>query len=352
MDLGEHILYARPNAYISSETANELGELAKAQNLDFVGVVSGHVEVLDHVDYDSVLSLRDEPVMSIMVRNICIGIYRKDFMKEHGIRLCTNENTIFPDLVMLWQTFVHCGRAMFKPADLCERVESDTVWINDTDAAFSVNRQYDHIKDTLMEDWELWEKWKYYYSLQRYRCYFEMLHWMNEDTGWAFAERMVVDFHRSMELGEVDEIRFSPEERTVLAVLRFDPGFVKRFYLGKPILGKQIYDLRAEAGTFEDRMRQMQEKSDVLADELRRQVNEQKAIVEKLQAELEQTREEAKAELDKTREAAKAELEQTRIDAETALENQKNEYESSAEYRAGKVIMAVPNRLRRTDKSR
>lgn len=42
---------------------------------------------------------------------------------------------------------------------------------------------------------------------------------MTEDAGWQFAERMAVDFHRSMELDELDQELFSQEEKTGLYVL-------------------------------------------------------------------------------------------------------------------------------------
>lgn len=41
----------------------------------------------------------------------------------------------------------------------------------------------------------------------------------------SFAERMAVDFHRSMELDELDQELFSQEEKTGLYVLAKDPGF-------------------------------------------------------------------------------------------------------------------------------
>ena len=59
---------------------------------------------------------------------------------------------------------------------------------------------------------------------------------------------MAVDFHRSMELDELDQELFSQEEKTGLYVLAKDPGFLKRYYLGKAVYSKKIFDLNNELG--------------------------------------------------------------------------------------------------------
>lgn len=303
MDLGEYVLLARPTTYISTDAVRRLEERARNGNVDFLGIIHGHVDDPDIIEYDKVMSLKDNPALSIIIRNVCAGIYKKDFMKKHKIALRTNKDTIFPDLDLLWLTFVFCDKALLENDLVCERVELDTVWINDKEAAFSVNRQYDYIKDVLMNDWQIWEKWKSYYTLQRYRCYFEMLHWMCEDVGWVFAERMAVDIHRSIDLDEIDEEIFCPEERTALAGFAMDAGFMKRFYLAKPILGKRIYDL---------------------AGDLDREKRECERI------------------LDAQRKENEARIAYIEQDFQRRIEAERAKYESSTTFRVGKLILFIP----------
>ena len=103
-------------------------------------------------------------------------------------------------------------------------------------------------------------------------CYYEMLHWMTEDAGWQFAERMAVDFHRSMELDELDQELFSQEEKTGLYVLAKDPGFLKRYYLGKVVYSKKIFDLNNELGRRAEELDASHREND----ELRREMEAQR----------------------------------------------------------------------------
>lgn len=329
IDLSEYLLLARPCVDISNENAAILAEKARENDLDFIGIVHGRVEIIEKVQYEQILDLSKNPDMSIMIRNICTGIYKKDFLKKHNIELRANDDTIFPDLDFLWQTFIFSKRAMFLESSVCDNVGSDTIWINDTAAAFDVNRKYDYIKDVLMSDWQLWEFWKPYYSVQRFKCYFEMLHWMNEDVGWAFAERMAVDFHRSLELEEIDDNMFDPEERTALYVINKDHGFFKRFYLGKVILNKKIYDQNIELDKRDIRIKELEEslkKKD-------RYIEDQKELAEEQKKQIaEEIREKYQNILNEE------------------LNKQKEQYESSATFKIGKALTTGPKLMKKSAK--
>ena len=246
IDLGDYVFLARPCVAVSEEVVKHLAERARQEKLEFIGVFDDRMD--DSVQREVVMSLASSPEISIAIRHVCAGLYSRSFLDTYCDGVEAHQQGLFPDLYILWMAFVHADRAMFAACDICDRVEIDTVWIDDVDAAYTVNITYDRIKDHLMQDWSVWEKWKGYYTLQRWRCYYEMLHWMTEDAGWQFAERMAVDFHRSMELDELDQELFSQEEKTGLYVLAKDPGFLKRYYLGKVVYSKKIFDLNNELG--------------------------------------------------------------------------------------------------------
>ena len=338
IEMDGYVLLARPCVNITEQSARQLAEEAASKQLDFVGVVSGRVDVIGRVDYNTVMDLSQNPVMSILIRNICAGVYSRKFLDEHGIELRMNDDTIFPDLDILWQTFVYSQQAMLVSVEVCDSVGSDTVWIDEAAPAFDVNRRYDLVKDILMNDWDLWQKWKAYYSLQRFRCYFEMLHWMTEEVGWVFAERMVVDFHRSLELDEIDPAMFSAEERTALYVLDRDPGFLKRFYLGKVILNKKIYDQKGQL----QREEMLQSEQARRIAELTQSVKQKDGRIGELDRQLKELDAQQKAAEERFRqdiENLEAEHRQKLADE---LDRQKMTYETSTTFRAGKVIMACP----------
>ena len=335
IECGNYLFLARPCVEISNETARALANRAETDDLDFIGIVYENINLPEGAAFEEIKCLRDDPSMVMLLRNIGAGIYKKDFLKKCSICVDEDRDVLFPDIVLLWNAFVYARRAMFVSASVCERVHRDTVWIDDSCAAFSVNRDYDHVKDMLMSDWELWQKWKGYYSIQRWRCYFEILHWMTEEVGWTFAERMVVDFHRSYELDEIDETLFTLEERTALYVLAKDPGFVKRFYLGKIIMNKKMFDANNE---FDRRAAELNH----VIEAKEREKLEQAAAYEGQKAELneqiaglnEQMRQERADSLEQYR----ALEERSRME----LENEKNKYETSTTFRVGKIIMFIP----------
>ena len=321
MELDNYYFIARPCVDIADQKVQELVEKADEHDLDFVCIVYENFGLPEVVTYDKELFLGKDPAYVILVRNIGAGLYSKGFIEKNHLEIGGSDE-LFPDIYLLWQVFTSAGRAMCVSAAICEKVYRDTVWIDDSQTAFTVNRAYDRIKDMLMTDWEVWQKWKGYYSSQRWACYYELLHWMTEDVGWEFAERMVVEFHRSYENDEIDEKLFSLEERSNFYILAKDPGYVKRFYLGKVILDKRVYDCKNKVNDLEkvvaekDRMMQAQRES-----------YEQRLA--KKQAEHEEMC---------------SRLEQQRL---LELEQQKQKYESSVTFKAGRVIMFIPSGIKR-----
>lgn len=324
---GGYIILARPNADISEKSVEALAGRADKEKLDFVGVVNGRAEGLCAADYDKVINLSQNPGRVMAIRNICAAVYRTDFLKKNGITAAA-EGTLFPDLETLWQTFVFADRALFVDSSICDEVRSDTVWIDDPNIAFEVNRAYDHIKDVLMRDWNRWEKWKSYFCFQQYRCYYELLHWMNEDAAWLFAERMAVDLHRSRVLGEVDESLFTPEERTALHLVDMDHGFFKRFFLGKVILDNRVYRTdKAKEEAFA--------KIDDL--EMRKQAAVQRA--DRLESDLRA----AENRMAENRELAEQTIEQLRQHYDEELAKERSRIENSVTFRTGRAVMYIPS---------
>ena len=174
IDLGDYVFLARPCVAVSEEAVKHLAERAVQGKLEFIGVFDDRMD--DSVQREVVMSLASSPEISIAIRHVCAGLYSRSFLDTYCDGVEAHQQGLFPDLYILWMAFAHADRAMFAACDMCDRVEIDTVWIDDVDAAYTVNITYDRIKDHLMQDWSVWEKWKGYYTLQRWRCYYEMLH--------------------------------------------------------------------------------------------------------------------------------------------------------------------------------
>jgi hypothetical protein len=355
-------LLARACVDITLEAAQGLAEKASEENLDFIGIVYENIDLPENLEFNTVMDLSSKPESTILIRNIGAGVYSKDFLSRNDIELRECDKDVFPDIDVLWRTFIWAERGMFVEASVCQHVNRDTIWIDNIETAYQVNRRYDYIRDVLMQDFELWNKFKTFFSLQRWRFYFEVLHWMTEDVAWDFAERMVVEFHRSYELEEIDEMLFTAEERSTLYMLAKDPGFVKRFYLGKVILNKKIFDINnnmnRELETKQQQISQLQETLDktiIQKDEERqRQVSQLEAAMEKALADKEDERQRQISQLEAERERALAEKEEEKQRQISLMnENFAREYEAleikyktSTTFRVGRIIMFVPTTIK------
>jgi hypothetical protein len=318
IDLGEYLLLARPCVDITLESAQNLAERAKEEKLDFIGIVYENVGMPENEEFDTIMDLSEKPKASILIRDVGAGLYNKDFLSKKNITLMEDEYTTFPDIDVLWRTFIWAKRAMFVNASVCEAVSCDTIWIDDINMAYHVNMRYDFIRDVLMQDFQVWEKYKTCFSLQRWRLYYEILHWMTEDVAWDFAERMAVEFHRSYELDEMDSELFTAEEGSALYMLAKDPGFLKRYYLGKVILNKKMFDTK---------------------NDMRRELDMKQGQITRLEKTLEDT-------IIQKDEERQRQIDFMNQQFAQELEAQKNKYETSTTFRVGKIIMFVPTSVK------
>ena len=129
IDLGDYVFLARPCVAVSEEAVKHLAERAVQGKLEFIGVFDDRMD--DSVQREVVMSLASSPEISIAIRHVCAGLYSRSFLDTYCDGVETHQQGLFPDLYILWMAFVHADRAMFAACDMCDRVEIDTVWIDD-----------------------------------------------------------------------------------------------------------------------------------------------------------------------------------------------------------------------------
>ena len=132
IDLGDYVFLARP-CVASEEAVKHLAERAVQGKLEFIGVFDDRMD--DSVQREVVMSLASSPEISIAIRHVCAGLYSRSFLDTYCDGVEAHQQGLFPDLYILWMAFVHADRALFAACDMCDRVEIDTVWIDDVDAA-------------------------------------------------------------------------------------------------------------------------------------------------------------------------------------------------------------------------
>ena len=114
----------------------------------------------------------------------------------------------------------------------------------DAHAAYQVNIAFDRLRDGLMENPEVWEKFKYVYWQRKYRCYQVQYQHTDRSVKKEYRNRMCQEFKRAMQLGQLRKEDFTAGEwkrirgycatasgplagikkiRTVRSVLRYMP---------------------------------------------------------------------------------------------------------------------------------
>lgn len=93
--------------------------------------------------------------------------------------------------------------------------------------AYHTNQVYDSIRDFLMEDYTVWNQYKYLYHVKKYQAYLSTVEHTNPAYRQEYLQRFSREFKRAQDLGELDFTLFSPEEKERLLFIMKEPN---RFY--------------------------------------------------------------------------------------------------------------------------
>ena len=251
---GEYIGILEPDDYVSLNMYEDLYNIAKEKNLDFVKadfyrfttdeekedkhMIYNHLD-RSHENYNVVLCPREQPHVTKFIMNTWSGIYRRDFIEEYHIRHNETPGASFQDNGFFWQTFMYAKRAMFldKPY-YCNRRDNPNSSVNSKEKVYCMNVEYDYIRDIFMqkENRELWEVFKGYYNVKRWHNYVSTLGRISDEFKKEYVERIAAEFRRSQELDELDFSIFSPVQREKIVFLIKQPS---DYYLKYVLYGSE-----------------------------------------------------------------------------------------------------------------
>ena len=183
---GAYIGIVEPDDYVVPEMFEELYTVASENDLDFVkadfyrftrdaeGNEHLQYELLDatRTRYGQLLCPAEDPSCIRFTMNTWTGIYRREFIEKHGIRHNETPGASFQDNGFFFQTFIHARRAMIvnKPY-YRNRRDNPNSSVKSKAKVYCMNVEYDHIRDLLMQDREVWERFQYMYWWIKYRNY-------------------------------------------------------------------------------------------------------------------------------------------------------------------------------------
>ena len=239
---GEYIGIVEPDDFVPPEMFEVLYGKASENDLDFVkadfyrfttnedGTIEKTLNSLsvESEDYNKVFNPSRDPERLNYVMNTWSGIYKRAFLEEHHIRHNETPGASFQDTGFWFQTFIFGQRAMIIDIPLYRyRKDNPSSSVNNPNKVYTMNAEYDFIKDKLMENPEIWERFRNMYWFKKYYAYYTSLKRIAPKFKQDFVNRWSEEMKRGLLLEQYDETVFSSYDWNRIQMLIKNP---ERYY--------------------------------------------------------------------------------------------------------------------------
>jgi hypothetical protein len=129
------------------------------------------------------------------------------------------------------------------------RIDNPKASRNVSDKPFLINREFDYIKDKLMENWSDWQTYRFFYNYRKFTAYFWTIDRIALEFKRPFIERMSAEFKWARQNGDLDSNYFLHWQWQKLTRIIDHPiDYYLDFYPSNDLeeLQKQFNELRAE----------------------------------------------------------------------------------------------------------
>ncbi|MBR2801738.1 MAG: glycosyltransferase [Erysipelotrichaceae bacterium] len=261
---GEYIGIVEPDDFVPVEMYGDLYKIASENDLDFVKAdfyrfVSNEDGTLDKTlfelsknkeDYNKVFDPSQTPSALKYVMNTWSGIYKRSFLNEHNIRHNTTPGASYQDNGFWIQTFVFAKRAMIidKPYYMNRRDNQNSSVYN-PNKVYTMNIEYDHIRDILIQHPDIWERFKGMYWYKKFYSYDMTMKRIAPEFKRDYVYRYSREMRRGLLQQEYDESVFTPTAWGNIHFLIDDPEAYYVLNSGAGNAGKRILKLQRELET-------------------------------------------------------------------------------------------------------
>lgn len=246
---GEYIGIVEPDDYVNHNMYEALYEVAKKYDLDFVKSdfyrfkrVANKMdqEEYEYIDkskirYNEILNPSRDPSCIRFTLNTWTGIYKRSFLNQFHIRHHETPGASFQDNGFYFQTFVFARRAMIlNRAYYHNRRDNPNSSVQSKEKVYCMNIEYDFIRDILMQDQMLWERFKAMYWWKKYFNYIFTLDRIGKQYKKEYLQRMQQEFKRAMQRGELNQNVFTDLEwKKIQSLIHNADGFYGVLYSAK-----------------------------------------------------------------------------------------------------------------------
>ncbi|MDO4647704.1 MAG: glycosyltransferase [Eubacteriales bacterium] len=249
---GEYIGILEPDDYVPLQMYEDLYEVAVKNQLDFVKAdfyrfvrkPNGDMNLKyfhlsdNPEDYNKVFNPSMEPKHLNYVMNTWSGIYRREFLEENKIRHHETPGASFQDNGFFFQTFVYAKRAMIidKPY-YRNRRDNPNSSVHNPGKVYCVNQEYDYIREILMDDPAIWNRFKYMYWKKRFTNYLATIDRIGNEYKTEYTTFISKELNKASEAGLIRKQEYNDYHWGLMQFILKDPQGYVYTKLGVPKTG-------------------------------------------------------------------------------------------------------------------
>lgn len=215
---GEYIGIVEPDDFVPLEMYKELYDIAHAHHLDlckadfyrFITNENGEYEKSlfklsnKPEQYRKVFNPSETPEALRWTMNTWSGIYRRAYLEENHVLHNTTPGAAYQDNGFWIQTFIFAKRGMIvdKPYYMNRR-DNMASSVHNSTKVYTINQEYDHIRDILLAHPDLFERFKYMYWYKKYYSYDFTMKRISEEFREEYLDRWSREYRRARQQGEL-----------------------------------------------------------------------------------------------------------------------------------------------------
>lgn len=235
---GEYVGIVEPDDYVSLTMYEDLYDVAVRNDLDLVkadfyrfsrnekGDMNLSYVAIDSTKtrYHTLLHPCEDPSMIKFVMNTWSGIYRRDLLEQYHIRHHETPGASFQDNGFFFQTMIYAKRAMIIDRPYYRnRRDNPNSSVKNKEKVYCINVEYDYIRDILMQDEAVWNRFKVMFNWKKYHnCMFTISR-IADEFKKEYVQRMSSEFRRAYSQGEFTKDDFTQLEWSRLSMIMEKP---------------------------------------------------------------------------------------------------------------------------------
>ncbi len=260
---GEFIGIVEPDDFILPEMYETLYHIAHENELDFVksdfyrfisSADGQYCKTLNRLspnsdDYNQIFDPSQTPSALSFIMNTWCGIYNRSFLERNHIRHNTTPGASFQDTGFWFQTFTYAQRAMIIDIPFyMNRRDNTGSSVHDRNKVFTINREFDFVRENLIRDEKVWERFKGMYWRCKFLGYTARIKVIAPKFRLDFAKQMSAEFSSGLDAGEIDLSLFNPgEQKRIRALIKAPIWFLILYEVGwrKYMIDSEIKRIRS-----------------------------------------------------------------------------------------------------------